>query len=157
MPPNSMPTSSSNFAAIALLMFVSGLGIPLLATLNAGLGQQLASPIAASAVLFVIGMIFSVTLLLIVGLPDRAAFAAAPWYSYAGAIFMLFYLLAVTWSAPRIGIGNAVFFVLLGQLVAAAAIDHFGILGALKTTITPRRIAGICVMALGVYFARKPQ
>lgn len=152
-----MPTSSSNFTAIALLMFVSGLGIPLLATLNAGFGQQLASPAAASAILFVVGMILSVVLLVAVGLPDRAAFAGVPWYSYTAAIFMLFYLLAVTWSAPRIGIGNAVFFVLLGQLVAAAAIDHFGLLGAIKTTITPRRIAGLCVMALGVYLARKPQ
>ena len=44
-----------------------------------------------------------------------------------------------------------------GRFVVAAAIDHFGILGAIRTAITARRIAGLCVMALGVYLARKPQ
>jgi transporter family-2 protein len=41
-------------------------------------------------------------------------------------------------------------------LIAAAAIDHFGLWGAMKSEITGRRIAGIAVMALGVYLARKP-
>ena len=41
--------------------------------------------------------------------------------------------------------------------LAAAAIDHFGILGALKTIIIPRRVDGLCAMALGVSLARKPQ
>jgi bacterial/archaeal transporter family-2 protein len=45
---------------------------------------------------------------------------------------------------------------LLGQLAAAAAIDHYGLWGAVQTAITPRRIAGIAVMAIGVYLARKP-
>ena len=51
--------------------------------------------------------------------------------------------------------GNAIFFVLLGQLVAAAAIDHFGLWGAIKSTLTLRRGIGIGVMAVGVYLARK--
>jgi len=48
-----------------------------------------------------------------------------------------------------------VFFVLLGQLAAAAAIDHYGLWGALKAEITVRRVIGIVVMAIGVYLARK--
>ena len=69
---------------------------------------------------------------------------------------MLAYVLSITWAAPRIGIGNAVFFVLLGQLIAAALIDHFGLWGAMVATLTPRRLVGIAVMAQGVYLARKP-
>ena len=152
-----MSTPSSNFTALVLLMFVSGMGIPMMATLNAGLGQQLSSPVAASAILFGVGFILACLALFAVGLPVRASFAGTPWYLYLGAPFVLFYIMAVTWSAPRIGLGNAIFFVLLGQLVAAAAIDHFGLFGALRTAITPRRIAGLCVMALGVYLARKPR
>ena len=37
--------------------------------------------------------------------------------------------MAITFAAPRIGLANAVFFVLLGQLLMAAAIDHFALLG----------------------------
>jgi len=52
-------------------------------------------------------------------------------------------------------VGNAVFFVLLGQLVAAAVIDHFGLMGALPFALTPRRALGIAVMALGVWLAKR--
>jgi transporter family-2 protein len=41
-----------------------------------------------------------------------------------------FYVLSITYIAPTFGVGNAVFFVLLGQLVSAAIIDHFGLFGA---------------------------
>jgi transporter family-2 protein len=91
----------------------------------------------------------------VTGLPELSRFTIdRPWV-YFGGVFILFYALAITWAAPRIGVGNAVFFVLLGQLVAAAAIDHFGILGAIKIEITMRRMTGIAVMAFGVYLAKK--
>jgi transporter family-2 protein len=48
-----------------------------------------------------------------------------------------FYVLTITWIAPTFGIGNAVFFVLLGQLVSAALIDHFGLFGAQVTPVSP--------------------
>jgi transporter family-2 protein len=61
-----------------------------------------------------------------------------------------FYVLTITWIAPTFGIGNAVFFVLLGQLVSAAVIDHFGLFGAQVTPVSPLRALGIAVMAGGV-------
>jgi transporter family-2 protein len=81
--------------------------------------------------------------------------SGAPLWSYAAALGVVLYVLSVTWSAPRIGVGNAIFFVLLGQLIAAAAIDHLGLFGALKTTLTVRRAIGLLVMAFGVYLAKK--
>ena len=145
-----------SFLPIAVMMFAAGLGIPVFAAFNSGLGQQLGSPVAATAVTFGIGLIIATALLLIVGFPPRTAFTFERPYIWAGAIFMLFYGISIAFAAPRIGVGNAVFFVLLGQLVAAAAIDHFALWGAMKATLTARRAAGIAVMALGVYLARKP-
>jgi bacterial/archaeal transporter family-2 protein len=149
--------NQASFLSIAVLMFLTGVGIPIMAAFNSGLGQQLGSPVAATFVLFVVGLILaSVVLVMSGGLPDLSRFTFERPHIYFGAAFILFYALSITWAAPRIGVGNAVFFVLLGQLVAAAAIDHFGLWGAVKTEITTRRIAGIAVMALGVYLARKP-
>lgn len=146
----------ANFLPIAGLMFLTGIGIPVLASLNAGLGQQLGSPVAATFVLFVLGMVLAgVALMATDGIPPAARFTFdRPWL-YCGAAFVVFYILSITWAAPRIGVGNAVFFVLLGQLVAAATIDHFGLLGALKAEITTRRAIGVAFMAIGVYLARK--
>src|SRR3954452_2247588 len=149
--------SGAGFTAIALMMIVVGMGIPVTAALNAGIGQHIASPVAASTILFGVGFIMTAAVLAAVGLPARGAFSGlSPWY-YAAALGVVFYVLAVTWSAPRIGVGNAIFFVLLGQLIAAATIDHFGLFGALKTTLTAKRAIGLLVMALGVYLAKKPR
>ncbi|HEY0959996.1 MAG TPA: DMT family transporter [Novosphingobium sp.] len=151
-----MPSQAS-FVPIAGLMFLTGIGIPIMATLNAGLGQQLGSPVAATFVLFVVGVTLAALVLAISGdAPSLARISFGKPWLYAGAVFILFYALSITWAAPRIGVGNAVFFVLLGQLVAAATIDHFGLWGAVQSAITPRRVLGIAVMALGVYLARKP-
>jgi transporter family-2 protein len=149
--PNSTP-----FAPIAGLMFLTGIGIPVMASFNSALGAQLGSPVAATFAAFVVGVALAGLLLVIVGAPPRAAFTFDRPYLYSGAVFIVFYALSITWAAPRIGIGNAVFFVLLGQLVAAAVIDHFGLWGALKSSLTTRRAAGLAVMTFGVYLARKP-
>ncbi|MDB5724884.1 MAG: hypothetical protein JWQ16_1638 [Novosphingobium sp.] len=150
-----MPNHTA-FLPIAGLMFLTGIGIPVMATLNAGLGQQLGSPVAATFVLFAVGVVLAALVVVLSGSTLALARVGTgnPWL-YAGAALMLFYGLSITWAAPRIGVGNAVFFVLLGQLVAAAIIDHFGLWGALKSEITLRRAAGIAVMALGVYLAKK--
>ena len=149
--------SGGSFTAIAAMMLVVGMGIPVTAALNATLGTHIANPVAASTVLFAIGFIATALVLAFVGAPPAQAFSAAPWWSYAAALGVVFYVLSVTWSAPRIGVGNAIFFVLLGQLIAAAAIDHFGLFGALKTTLTLKRAIGLLLMALGVYLAKKPR
>ena len=106
--------------------------------------------------LFAVGFLLSGLIVAAVGLPPREAFSFERPHIFFAAVFMLFYALSVTWAGPRIGIGNAVFFVLLGQIVAATAIDHFGLWGAMKSSLTARRAAGIAIMALGVWLARKP-
>jgi len=148
--------NQASFLPIAALMFLTGIGIPMMAAFNAGLGQQLGSPIAATFVLFVVGVVLAGVILLATNsVPDISRFGFDRPYVYFGAVFILFYALSITWAAPRIGVGNAVFFVLLGQLVMAAAIDHFGLWGAIKSEITARRVSGIVLMAIGVYLAKK--
>lgn len=149
--------SGGSFTVIALMMLVVGMGIPMTAALNATLGTHIASPVAASAVLFAVGLVLTSVALALVGSPPPEVFSKAPWWTYAAAVGVVAYVLSVTWSAPRIGVGNAIFFVLLGQLIAAAVIDHFGLFGALQTSITPKRAIGLLVMALGVYLAKKPR
>jgi transporter family-2 protein len=149
--------AGGSFTAIALMMLVVGMGIPVTAALNSVLGTHISSAVAASTILFGVGLLMTAVVLLVVGLPPREAFSGVPWWSYAAAFGVVFYVLSVSWSAPRIGVGNAIFFVLLGQLLAAAAIDHFGLFGALKTTLTAKRAIGLLVMALGVYLAKMPR
>lgn len=147
---------SGAFLPIAALMFAAGIGIPVFAAFNAALGKQLGGPIAATAAAFAVGLVIALVLVALTGPPPRGAIHFQTPHVWFGALFILFYGVSVTFAAPRIGLGNAIFFVLLGQIVAAAAIDHFGWLGAIPSALTPRRLLGIAVMAAGLYLARKP-
>lgn len=145
--------TQTTFLGFAALMIAAGVGIPTMAALNSQLGARIESPWAASAMLFVVGGIVAGVVLAINGLP-KAPFSAPPHF-YAGGLLVAFYALSITWAAPKIGVGNAVFFVLLGQIVAATAIDHFGLFGAPRSPMTLQRGLGVALMLAGVFLARR--
>lgn len=140
----------------AALMLVAGIGIPVMAALNSRLGTELANPAFATTILFMAGLLVSATYLLaVVGAPNLKSTMSVPWYLYLGGTLVVFYVLSITWVSPRFGVGNAVSFVLLGQLVAISVIDHFGLFGALKASIDWRRTIGLLLMAAGVFLVVK--
>lgn len=142
--------------AYAAVMFTAGIGIPLLAALNANLGARIGSPAAAAAILFVVAFVAaSIATLASDGGKALMLAPAQPKHLYLGGLMVAFYVLSITAIAPKFGVGNAVFFVLLGQLVAAAAIDHFGLFGARISPLTLTRASGIALMALGVLLTQK--
>ena len=137
----------------ATIMLVAGIGIPIMVALNAELGIRLQSPGTASSVLFLVGLLGSLIYLTIAEktLPSASNFEV-PIYFCLGGGFVLFYVLSIAWVAPVFGVGNAIAFVLLGQLIAMATIDQFGLLGAPQISLTPLRILGLILMAAGVLF-----
>ncbi|MGR3615002.1 MAG: DMT family transporter [Paracoccaceae bacterium] len=135
----------------ALIMLAAGVGIPALAALNAALGKYVGSPIAAGVVLFAVALSASALLLVLTGTQGVSKLASAPKHLFLAGLLVAFYVLSITHVAPHFGIGNAVFFVLLGQLVSAAAIDHFALFGAQGSPLTSVRACGIGLMALGVW------
>ncbi|WP_299659586.1 DMT family transporter [uncultured Ruegeria sp.] len=135
----------------AAIMLAAGIGVPILAALNAALGRLIGSPNAAAVILFAIAFFASALVLLVLGGSEAFAKAAqAPLHLLLGGVLIAFYVLTITHVAPHFGVGNAVFFVLLGQLISTAAIDHFGLFGAQVTQLTLMRAGGIAVMAIGV-------
>jgi len=147
-----MGTLPQNTIYYALLMLFAGIGIPIMAALNAGLGTKLHSPSLAAAILFLVGMTASLLYMFAVeGRPKVFLGAQAPFYFYLGGLFVVIYVLGITWVAPRFGIGNAISFVLLGQLISMMTIDQFGLMGAPQTSITLPRLAGLVFMAVGVF------
>ncbi|MFP5510036.1 MAG: DMT family transporter [Alphaproteobacteria bacterium] len=141
--------------AYALTMLAAGVGIPILAALNAGLGSRIGSPVAAAAILFTVAMSVTLVVLAIKGLPALSAILTAPRHLFLAGVLVAFYILSITFIAPKFGVGNAVFFVLLGQLVSAALIDHFGLFGARISPLSLPRASGIALMATGVFLTQK--
>lgn len=134
----------------ALVMFAAGIGIPLLAALNARLGANIGSPAAAATVLFIVAFACAAITLMVTGPEALRAIPTQPGHLFLAGVLVAFYVLSITYVAPTFGVGNAVFFVILGQLVSSAAIDHFGLFGAQVNSVNGLRLLGITVMAVGV-------
>jgi transporter family-2 protein len=147
-----MTSETLRYAAV---MLAAGIGIPVLAALNAGLGLKLASPVAAAVILFAVAMSTTLIVLAIAPSANWAGLATAPRHFFLGGALVAFYVLSITWVVPHFGVGNAVMFVLLGQLVSAALIDQFGLFGTAQTVISPLRAAGISLMAVGVVLTQR--
>ncbi|MCK0169175.1 DMT family transporter [Jannaschia sp. S6380] len=134
----------------ALTMLAAGIGIPVLAALNARLGANVGAPAAAAVVLFAIALAVAGVAVAITGPAAILRVAGQPWHLFLAGVLIAFYVLSVTYIAPSFGVGNAVFFVLLGQILSAAAIDHFGLFGARAVPLSPLRAGGLIVMAAGL-------
>ena len=139
----------------AITMLFAGIGIPILAALNAALGKFIGSPIAAATILFTVAFLSTSILLLATGPAIIQNAAQAPKHLFLAGLLVAFYVLSITFIAPKFGVGNAVFFVLLGQLISAALIDHFGLFGASVSPLSFVRSLGISVMALGVWITQQ--
>jgi len=145
-----MPTTT-----YACAMLLAGIGIPILAALNAALGSRLGSPVAASVVLFAVAFLTAAVAYSVIGSKPQVNVFSAPKHFYFAGVLIAFYVLSITFIAPHFGVGNAVFFVLLGQLISAAAIDHFGLFNAQVSPLSMTRAGGIALMAAGVYMTQQ--
>ena len=108
---------------------------------------------AAMIALSVTIVAFLAVMLLLGKIPNLVVESSIPFYSYLGGLFVVFYVLGMTWIAPKFGVGNAVAFVLLGQIISMAIIDHFSLLGATYNPISAQRIVGLSLMAIGVFLS----
>jgi len=138
----------------AAFMLVVGSGIPIFAALNGDLGAKLQNPVLAAIIALSVGIVACIGVMLLSGkTPNIRLEASIPVYSYLGGLFVVFYVLGITWIAPKFGVGNAVAFVLLGQIISMAIIDHFSLLGATHHPISMRRLFGLALMAIGVFLS----
>ena len=136
------------------LMLIAGAGIPVMAAMNAQVGLQLQSPIAAVVILCAVALVASLILLATQPSAHWQLTEIPPGYFASGMLFIL-YIGSITFTAPIIGLGNAIFFVLLGQLIASAIIDHFGLFNSLPYAFDSKRLLGITLIVVGIYLARK--
>lgn len=142
----------NNSAIYALFMLIAGIGIPTMAMLNGGLGGKLLSSTLATTISLAVGFTAAVIYLLATeGVPAKLFEANTPVYYYLGGFCVAFYIISVTWIAPKFGISNAIAFALLGQLISMSLIDHFGLLGAQQFSLSTQRVIGLSLMAVGVF------
>jgi transporter family-2 protein len=141
---------------VALVALVNA-GQPVQSAMNARLREVFRSPpLAALASLMV--SIAVLGLLAAVGFLGRGTLSSASrapaWVWIGGAIGATSMMLNLT-ALPRIGALTMIVASVVGLLVAAALIDHFGWLGAPKKPIDVSRIAGIALLLGGLFLVQR--
>lgn len=139
-------------SVLAVLALAAGFGLTVQVGMNAALRQAFGSPSLATLANFLVG---TAALVVYVALerapwPDRSAAASAPLWAWLGGLFGAFYVVAATVVGPRLGASMLLALTVLGQLVAALAVDHFGWLGFPQHPLSVVRLAGAALLFAGV-------
>ena len=136
-----------------LLGIVAGFGLTLQIGMNSKLRALLQSANTAALVSFLVGT-FALTALFIVTrapVPDRVAIASVPWWAWLGGLMGSFYVAISTVVAAQLGATSLLALTLLGQFAVALAADHYGWMGLPEHPITLTRLAGVALLAAGVW------
>src|SRR5450830_273547 len=91
-----------------------------------------------------------VMLLWRVPVPDFQLAVRGPGWSWLGGAAGVFYITAALMLAPRMGSGPFMAAVIGGQMLAALAIDRYGLLGFAVKHISPLHWAGAGLVVAGV-------
>jgi transporter family-2 protein len=136
-----------------LLGIVAGFGLTVQVGMNSQLRKVLQSANIAALISFLVGTLALIALVLVLRMPvpERAAFAAVPWWAWFGGLLGAFYVASSTIVAAELGASTLLGLALLGQLATALVIDHFGWLGLPVNPITWTRLAGVALLGAGVW------
>ena len=149
-------SGGASIAFYTALSLLAGVLIPIMAALSGAMGRGFGNAQIAS-LLVITGaflMVLAFTLATAAhGFSWERLASATPLQLVSG-FAMAFYLLSITYLAPRFGVGNAVMLVVAGQIASSALIDHFGLFGAPHKPIDLMRAAGLAIMVAGVVIAQ---
>jgi transporter family-2 protein len=136
-----------------LFATVAGIAAATQAAANSALASRLglAPALVLNTCIVLVG-----TLLLYLASGRHGSFFSpgTPWSLYVGGICGFAIILSLTFVFPKVGAVVAIALMVLGQGIAALAIDHFGLMGMPREPITLLRVAGLLLVGGGVVLIR---
>ena len=75
-----------------------------------------------------------------------------PWWKLIGGILGAVVVFTTVLLAPKLGITAMLFFIIVGQLITATTIDHFGLIGMPIREVNITKFIGLIIVAFGLVF-----
>lgn len=140
---------SGNILAL-LLAFMSGVLMAVQGSLNTAL-SKVVGLLETTFIVHVSGTIILVIMMFVLrmGKGNLYALPEAPWYAYLGGVVGVGIIYLVAASIPAVGVANATTAIIIGQVLTAIIIDHFGAFGLDKITYGWNQIAGLILLGIG--------
>lgn len=138
-------------AAVVLTAAAGGL-IALQAPINSTLGRSVGT-FQAAFLSFAIGTVALTIIAALAkgGLAQIGEARGLAWYYLIGGLLGAVYVTTVLVTVRSLGAGGVTAATIAGQLSLSVAADHFGWLGVDRSPVTALKVAGIVLLAAGVF------
>jgi transporter family-2 protein len=141
---------SSGTAVAVLLTGIGGLAGAIQAAVMGELGERVGvAPAIAFAVTISLACALGVLIVWEQSFAGLREAAQQPLWLWTGGVMSVLIVLAITVAAPRIGVAATIGIVTAGNLVTAAVIDRYGLLGQDVIPIDRWRLLGLMLLAVG--------
>lgn len=136
--------------AAVLFSVITGVAMAFQSPTNAVLGRVVGT-LQASLTNFAVGFALCVALVLTVGSGNiLGVVGVEPWKLLGGA-YGVFIIVCLVVATPKLGVVIMATMTMLGQLVAGMVVDGYGLLGCAVVEVSPLRVAGCVLVALGIF------
>lgn len=142
-----------------LLAIISGVCMGVQSPVNATLSRH-AGHLQATTISFGGGALCLGLLMLIIGTGDLSKIADVQWWQLLGGTYGIYIVLVITYGIPRLGAALTSTILTLGNLITAAVLDTFGLMGLPKVPLEAARVVGCLVVLTGVilvYIGKRKQ
>lgn len=141
------------FAVYLLLALAAGVALAAQSAINTQLAKAMSGePFIAAFISFAVG---TLALLAIAWVKtdlfgNLANLGQQPLWKLSGGLLGALFVFTTVLLAPKLGIANMLFVIVIGQLAAAAVIDHFGLIGMAVRGVSLTKLIGLAVMGVGL-------
>lgn len=138
---------------LILMALAAGAASAIQAPINSQLARGLNSePLLAALISFGSGTVLLLLLCLwrVNWQGTAPLLSQQPWWRFLGGTLGAGFVFTTVILAPRLGVTNMLFFIIVGQLLTAMLIDHYGLLGMVARPVQIWQVLGVLVVALGL-------
>lgn len=143
------------FLIYSFVAFIGGIAIAAQSAINTQLAKSLnGEPIIATLISFAVGtvLLFFIAVVKTDLWHNLTALPQIAWWKFLGGALGAGMVFITVVLAPKLGITAMVFFIMIGQLLTATSIDHFGLIGMPVREITTAKFIGLIIIGCGLTF-----
>ncbi|OOF86904.1 hypothetical protein BKG94_09595 [Rodentibacter ratti] len=143
------------FFIYILIAFIAGMALATQSAINTQLAKAVGNePVIATFISFAVGtiLLFFIALFKADLWQGLTALPQQPWWKLLGGALGALAVFTTILLAPKLGITAMLFFIIIGQLLTATVIDHFGLIGMPVREINITKLIGLLIVGFGLIF-----
>ena len=143
------------FFVYLIVALAAGVALATQSAINTQLAKAMSGEaVIATFISFAVGMIvlFFIAWVKTDLWGNLSAIPSQPWWKLIGGVLGAVVVFTTVLLAPKLGITAMLFFIIVGQLITAATIDHFGLIGMPIREVNITKLIGLIIVAFGLVF-----